>query len=210
MDAATRFSLDWWRGRHEAPDGYFPKMDQHFDWRLYDAPAPWFLKYAEPRPDDDALEVGCGYGQWMAPLAPMVRTVAGVDIHQTLVAKFAEKLAHIPNASMKLGDGTTLPFADDQFSLVYSISVFQHMPRAIVRGYFAEIARVMKPSGRAVVHFRGADGVGPYSEDIVENHTGDFSVGWTLDEVATEAERVGLKVARAEFGQSLIARLEAR
>jgi SAM-dependent methyltransferase len=208
MDPASKFSLEWWKGRHEAPEGYFPRMSQHWDWRVYDAMPDWFAAFAEPTPEDDALEVGCGYGQWMVPCAPLVRTVYGIDIHPSLVEKADEKLAGVPNAAMFLSDGLTIPFEDRSFSLVYSISVFQHIPRAIVRGYFAEMARVLRPGGRAVLHFRGADGDGPYSDDIVENHTGDFSVGWTLEEARAEAEAVGWRITRSAFGQSLIVRAE--
>jgi SAM-dependent methyltransferase len=189
MTEADQFAIAWWKRRHE--NVYFPTMDQHYNWRLYDAMPGWFTEAVKPVSSDDALEIGCGYGQWVAPLSKMVRSVAGFDIHQTLVDKFNEQLADFRNVTMKLGDGLTIPFADKSFSLVYSIAVFQHMPRSIVLNYFKEAARVLKTDGRAFMHFRFADGIGPYSDDIVADHRGDWSVGWTEQQAIDAAESVG-------------------
>ncbi len=101
---------------------------------------------------------------------------------------------------MGLGDGLTIPQPAASYSLVYSISVFQHMPRAIVYGYLREAARVMRPGGRALFHFRHADGDGPYSEDITDNHTGDFSVGWSLEEAAAACADAGLAIQESRSG----------
>ncbi len=203
---AVQFSIAWWKNRHAI--GYFPTMEQHWDWKLYEAMPEWWLEFAEPMLTDSALEVGCGYGQWMAPCSKLVRDVVGVDIHESLLEKFEEQMGPFSNATMKLGDGTTLPFPSKRFSLVYSISVFQHIPRATVQLYLHEIARVLRRTGRAVLHFRGADGIGEYSEDIVVNHTGDWSVGWTVEEGIQAVEEAGMRVTKHSFGQSLILRAE--
>jgi len=207
--AAVDYALGWWKNRHK--QGYFPTMEQHWNWKLYDHLEPWFLEFAEPKADDVALEIGCGYGQWMAPLSKLVKAVYGFDIHESLVSKAAEKLLAFPNAHMVLGDGTSIPLILRQpYALVYSISVFQHMPRDIVRMYLRETKRILAPNGRAVFHFRHADGKGPYSEDIVDQHKGDWSVGWTEEEARQECSAAGLNVVRVSKGQSLIVRAEVQ
>jgi SAM-dependent methyltransferase len=205
-EAAVKFAIEWWKNRHEI--GYFPAMEQHLNWKVYEEIAPWFAEFAKPHAKDVALEIGAGYGQWMAPLSRLVASVYGFDIHPSLVLKAQESLQACPNAVMKLGDGTTIPFPARWFSLVYSISVFQHMPRAIVSGYLVEAERVLRTSGRAVFHFRHADGEGPYSEDIVDNHEGDWSVGWTEGEAEAACVAAGLRVVRVSKAQSLIVRAE--
>lgn len=201
---AVDWSIGWWRRRHD--EEYFPAMDQHRDWRVYPAPPDYLLTLAGLRPDDDALEVGCGYGQWMVPVSRHVRRVFGVDIHTSLIDKADEAFeAHgVRNARVFLGDGKTLPFEDAAYSLVYCISVFQHIPREAVRGYFTEIHRVLRPGGRALLHFRYADGKGPYSRDIGVDHQGDFSVGWTAAEALAEAERVGWAAETHAGGDTLL------
>lgn len=186
LETATEWSLRTWKERHQT--GYFPNSIQHKNWKVYPAPPVWFTEYCQPRKDDTVLEIGCGYGEWMIPIAPAVAEICGCDIHPLLVEMAAKKFAEhgVSNARTCMGDGTTLPFPAESFSLVYSISVFQHLPREMVCGYLHEAYRVTKPKGRAVLHFRNADNVGPYptpAKDIEANHTGDFSCGWTADEV---------------------------
>lgn len=205
-DPASEFAIDWWKQRHAAPGAYFPNMDQHKNWKLYDEMPNWFTSLALPEWRDTALEIGCGYGQWMWPMSELVHRVDGFDIHESLVWKFQEQFRALARANVRmfLGDGLTIPF-DGPYSLVYSISVFQHMPRAIVHGYLKEIRRVLATDrGRALLHFRHADGVGEYSKDIGVNHSGDWSVGWTLDEVTKATAAAGLKVKEAAASQSLI------
>jgi SAM-dependent methyltransferase len=188
---ATEYAIDWWKNRHSK--SYFPQMDEHRDWKIYDTMEPWFNRHMKPKITDECLEIGCGYGQRMIPLSRVTKSVDGIDIHETLLSKANELFdAHgAKNCSMTVLDGKSLP--DKLYDLVYSISVFQHMPRATVRRYYQETARVLKPDGRAGFHFRAANGKGPYSNDITVNHHGDWSVGWTKDEIVAAGEAVGLK-----------------
>jgi SAM-dependent methyltransferase len=193
METAEQWSLRSWKARHDA--GYFPESEQHRGWRVYEAMPDWFLEIARPKLSDYALEIGCGYGEWMIPLAQHVTAVVGVDIHEGPIAKARELfLERGVSCVAQVNDGLTLPFPDAEFSLVYSISVFQHLPRSIVQGYLRETARVLGPTGRAVHHFRNAANVGPYpplAKDIAPNHTGDFSVGWTAGEVLDAGRDAG-------------------
>lgn len=183
QSAKTQWSIEWWKGRHDRT--YFPVMKQHKNWAIYEEMRPWFLENARPTKEDTALEIGCGYGEWMIPLSRLVKTVDGFDIHELLVRKAEEKFKEygVDNATMVLGNGFDIPYPDNRFSLVYSISVFQHMPRDTVVRYMEETVRVLQPKGRFFHYFRFANGIGPYSDDIEVEHTGDFSVGWTEEEV---------------------------
>ncbi|MFI5401334.1 MAG: class I SAM-dependent methyltransferase [Planctomycetota bacterium] len=194
MNDAIEHSLATWRKWHDG--GYFPKMRQHKDWRVYDSFEPCFLVPMDPRPDDDALEIGCGYGQRMIPMARLVRSVNGVDIHLEPLAMASVKFAEhkVENALVAQGDGQSIPWPDATFSLVYSISVFQHMPRALVALYMRETARVLRPGGRALFHFRSAKGPGDFSRDIVAGQTSGWSVGWTVAEAVEAARLAGLEV----------------
>lgn len=206
-ETATEWSLRTWKERHE--NGYFPKSRQHADWRIFAEMPDWFHRLAAPTPDDLALEIGAGFGEWMIPLSRSVGFVHGVDIHPALVAKAREKFQEhgVTNAAFRCSDGLTLPYPAETFNLVYSISVFQHLPRAIVHDYLRESDRVMRPCGRAVHYFRNADNVGPYpplAEDITANHTGDFSCGWTAQQVRDAGQAVGWSCQVEDIGLHLI------
>jgi len=205
--SATDWSIDWWKKRHDQV--YFPVMEQHLDWKVYEAPPAYLVEMAQPTKEDHCLEIGCGYGQWLVPLSKMVASVAGIDIHQILADKAAEKFREhgCSNCQFVLSDGKTIPYLDESFSLIYSISVFQHVPRECVRGYFREAARVLEPGGRVLFQFRHADNDGPYAIDIGVNHDRsgqDFSVGWTVEEVMTEAARVGWTARTVTGGNAIL------
>lgn len=198
-EAVEDWSLRTWQDRHRA--GYFPRSVEHAEWKIYTEMPPWFLQHARPTKADSVVEVGCGYGEWMIPLAPHVGHVTGFDIHPSPVAMAIEKFAEhgVYNASVSLGQGTQIAYPDNTFSLVYSISVFQHLPRPMVAAYLRETARVLRLGGRCLHHFRNMDNVGPYprpADDIVVNHTGDFSCGWTVAEVEQAAAAAGLHNAQ--------------
>jgi len=182
-ETATEWSLRTWKQRHE--DGYFPKSQEHSLWRIYEQVPDWLA--TECNAETQALEIGCGYGQWLQPLSRLVKLACGFDIHSDVINKGVRLLdAHdVRNVILWLNDGTSIPAGSDVADLVYSISVFQHLPRAIVTGYLDESFRVLKPGGVALHHFRNMDNVGPFPQpaaDIVANHTGDFSAGWTKQE----------------------------
>ena len=207
-ETATEWSLRTWKERHETGE-YFPASIQHANWKIYDAMPPWFDRIAQPTKRDVALEIGAGFGEWMVPLSRLVQRVAGCDIHPALTAKAVEKFREhgVDNATFVTGDGTTVPFRDGEFDLVYTISVFQHLPRSMVAGYLAESYRVLKPEGRAVHYFRNADNVGPYpplAKDIEADHTGDFSCGWTAEEVLQAGEAAGLRCHVEDLGLHLV------
>src|SRR5581483_4159497 len=90
-----------------------------------------------------ALEVGCGPGRLMKPLARHFGEIHGVDVSDEMIRLARERLAAIPHAHVHATDGATLAqFADDSFEFVYSYAVFQHIPsRDVVLAYMREILR---------------------------------------------------------------------
>jgi SAM-dependent methyltransferase len=95
-----------------------------------------------------ALEIGCGVGRLMRPLAKRLAGINGVDIAPGMVSRGRELLADLPNARLEVTDGSLAMFAERSLDYVYSFVVFQHIPskRAIAR-YITESARVLKPGG---------------------------------------------------------------
>lgn len=97
------------------------------------------------------LEIGCGSGRVTAALAEAFDRVVGVDVSAHQLAK-ARELCPATNVEFLEGDGVTLPGADGVYGLVFSTQVIQHISRPAVPAVFREIARVMAPTGRAVLH----------------------------------------------------------
>jgi SAM-dependent methyltransferase len=104
-----------------------------------------------------ALEIGCGPGRLMKPLARHFGEIHGVDVSDEMVRLAQERLAGFAQAHVHATDGASLEqFADDSFEFVYSYAVFQHIPsHEVVLSYMREIRRVLKPGGIFHGQFNG-------------------------------------------------------
>jgi ubiquinone/menaquinone biosynthesis C-methylase UbiE len=96
------------------------------------------------------LEIGCGLGTDGAQFAKAGAHYTGVDLTEAAIdlARRRFKISRLPG-EFHVADAENLDFADNTFDRVYSHGVLHHTPdtaRAI-----AEIHRVLKPGGRAIV-----------------------------------------------------------
>jgi len=98
----------------------------------------------------EVLEVGCGVGIDLARFARGGARVTGIDLAETSI-ELARNHFRQQNltGTLRLGNGEALEFPADTFDLVYAHGVVQYTadPRAMT----AEIHRVLKPGGTAIV-----------------------------------------------------------
>jgi SAM-dependent methyltransferase len=99
------------------------------------------------------VEIAPGYGRWTEHLLPRAGRLDIVDINQNCldacVRRFPGRDALVPH----LSSGSGLGFiADESVDFVWSFDSFVHMEPTVVRDYVREIARVLRPAGRAVIH----------------------------------------------------------
>lgn len=93
-----------------------------------------------------ALVDGCGVGMYVRALHEAGAYVWGLDIELDHVA---QAVVVAPDAGLCQGAGEALPFRSARFDLVLSHEVIEHV--ADDRLYTAEIMRVLRPGGRAIV-----------------------------------------------------------
>jgi ubiquinone/menaquinone biosynthesis C-methylase UbiE len=94
---------------------------------------------------DTVLDVGSGDGFWTARFADRSAHVTGLEPDDHLMA-LARNLHRRPNVGFVKGVAESLPFPNQTFSKVVSVSCLEHFAdpfRALV-----EMARVLKPGGR--------------------------------------------------------------
>ena len=101
-----------------------------------------------------ALEVGCGPGRLSILLAERGFDVTGVDLDPAMVERARANAARSANGggrgpSFAVGDVASLAFPDDSFDVVVSTLSMHHWedPAAGLN----EIARVLRPDGRALI-----------------------------------------------------------
>jgi SAM-dependent methyltransferase len=95
-----------------------------------------------------ALEIGCGAGRMTRFLLPRVWSLCSIDVSAEMIARASNRLGRHPNLQLLATSGCDLAmFADDSFDLVLTYVVLQHIPNSVVRQYFREIRRVLRPGG---------------------------------------------------------------
>jgi 2-polyprenyl-3-methyl-5-hydroxy-6-metoxy-1,4-benzoquinol methylase len=96
------------------------------------------------------LDVGCGDGALAATLAVQGAKVTALDSSVDVLRAAARRGSASPTAlGLVAGDASKLPFDAGTFDVVVAVTVlcFVPSPRQVVH----EIARVLKPGGRAVI-----------------------------------------------------------
>lgn len=102
------------------------------------------------------LEIGPGHGRWTEHYAPIARDVRLVDLSPACLEFCARRFADRKNIQYHATDGKRLPGAQDgSVDFVWSYDAFVHMERDVIDSYLAEVARVLRPGGRAVIHHPG-------------------------------------------------------
>jgi 2-polyprenyl-3-methyl-5-hydroxy-6-metoxy-1,4-benzoquinol methylase len=154
---AHPMTYEWGEGIASEPgsQGWFEDID-----RLFLKAASTYLK-SSSQPFDtlipyaelakmDVLEIGVGAGTHAELIARQAKTFTGIDITQNAVALTRQRfdLAGL-TGEIKQMDAEHLGFSDESFDFVWSWGVIHHSSHTsqVVR----EIARVLRPKGKAVV-----------------------------------------------------------
>ena len=97
------------------------------------------------------LELGCGKGFNLAYIANVLPNseLVGIDLTPTHVAIAEKKYAGLQNLRFQVGDFQSLPFANDEFDLVFEVEAVCHAQDP--QQAFLEAHRVLKPGGRMTV-----------------------------------------------------------
>lgn len=112
------------------------------------------VSYAEPRANDRVLDVATGTADVAIEFATRSRAgeIVGVDLSSGMLQVARDKLARLglsKRIALRESDALALPFDDASFDVVTIAFGLRNLPD-YARGV-AEMARVLKPGGRAVV-----------------------------------------------------------
>ncbi len=156
-----------WRELRAATAARVPEGAAHFDAIAQDYNAQWsphvwdllidrkvgFMTEALPKSPAAAgigLDLGCGLGLQTAALRERGYRVVGLDPSVGLLAAGQKRIGPTP---VLAGSALELPFGDASLDFIYTIGVLHHLPgREAQQSAFREIARVLKPGGRLLVH----------------------------------------------------------
>lgn len=154
------------RKMHDGPKSYAVFRDNGEEYLKF------MIELARLTPHDRILDVGCGIGRKTIPLLRYLSTEAeyvGTDIVRSGIEWCQDRISpvypnfqfqHIdvwngsynPTGNIRPSD-YRFPFDDDFFDFILLGSVFTHMLTEEVDNYLSEMARVLKPGGRALITY---------------------------------------------------------
>ncbi len=120
------------------------------------------LKAINPKKDDKYLEIGFGSGIFIKKYMSDVSRIAGIDHSEDMVKLASDinrKLVESGRAEFRQGYASSLPWSDNEFSVVAAIEVFFFLNET--EKTLKEIFRILKPGGRLIIEmaFNKDDGV---------------------------------------------------
>ena len=102
------------------------------------------------------LEIGPGGGRWSDVLQPRADRLVLMEVTERALELCRERFAGASNVEYVLTEGATLPSVPDgSVDSIWSFDVFVHVAPVDVASYLAEIARVLRPGGIALIHHSG-------------------------------------------------------
>lgn len=136
-----------WDKKRELKDRY-NSTSQFYDSRYQEIQEQKFQAVLKEIEDFDRLiDLGCGTGMFLERLAPNNELTLGVDFSIDMLNRAKERLAEF--SKLVLADIDNLPFRENSFDLVVSITLLQNMPHP--ERTISEIARITEDMGKTIV-----------------------------------------------------------
>jgi arsenite methyltransferase len=131
------------------------------------------LDLLDPRPGEDALDIGSGPGYLACEIAEWVGSrgsVHGVDVSDSMLAIAARRQPAAGSAAVtfRTGQATALPFPAASFDLLTATQVYEYVPD--MPGALAEARRVLRPGGRLLILDTDWDSIVWHSSDPARMH----------------------------------------
>uniref|UniRef100_I2Q7M2 Cyclopropane-fatty-acyl-phospholipid synthase n=1 Tax=Desulfovibrio sp. U5L TaxID=596152 RepID=I2Q7M2_9BACT len=191
-------NLEHWKALQA--DGYFDKhlcyRDAHGNLSGFSEDDHIIARFLPLEGNARVAVIGCGFGRDAAAIAPKVGHVWGIDVSPALLDRAVTFVAArgLNNFTPVLAERWKEDLPGD-LNLVYSVVVFQHLTRDLVRDYVCHMPTKLAPDGHMLCQF--ADTV--YGTDDVDlTRPYEPSVRWNrrdIEELATEAN---LRLKRLE------------
>jgi len=188
--AAVRHGYDRWAAVYESDANPLPALE-----------APVVRAAIGDVRGQSVLDLGCGTGRHTVWLVEAGASVTAVDFSEGMLAEARRKPGMESVRFLAHDLHQPLPLANDCFDLVVSALVLEHLRD--LESFYAEIVRVLKPGGRAVVSamhpamfLRGSQArfTDPVSGELVQ----PGSITHALGTLVMAAVKAGLDLTNVE------------
>lgn len=150
-------------------------------------------------PGERLLDIGCGYGGLLIHAAKHYG-ITGVGV--TISRHHCDRgNANIARAG--LADKIQIRFEDHllldgSFDKIVSVGMLEHVPRREYRRYFANIARMLSPTGYGLVHAIGCNGAVNHHDPFIQKYIFPGSNQPRLSEITENLEHSKLAIVDVE------------
>lgn len=197
---ACESNVPYWQSLQEA--GYFEKHTlygrEYSGLALFGDDDQLIEGYTPLTSGMNVVVIGCGYGRESTLIARHVNHLYGIDVSELILEK-----ARTFTASHGINNFTAVHAERWQqeipegIDLVYTMVVFQHLTRSLVRAYISGLAGKLSPAGRFLCQFCESS-VGSYDADLKVHEP---NVSWTEDEIRELISDNGLTLYRLDSSQ---------
>ncbi len=154
-------------------DAFFADAAEHWDairHELYGSTFSLDAMLALIPPGWTVADLGCGSGALACDLAPFVSRIIGVDNSRPMLDAARRRTITADNIDLRQGDLTALPISDASVDATLCVLVLTYV--ADIAQALREMARVLKPGGRAVVVDLLAHNREPFRRQLGQVHSG--------------------------------------
>jgi len=119
------------------------------------------------------LDLGCGAGRHTVCLAENGFDVIGVDVSKSAlrIAKEWARKENLEEVSLVQATMTSIPFRDNQFDAVISVSVIHHAVKRDIEATVDEVYRILKGNGTLLANLASANDPRHGQGEMVEPST---------------------------------------
>lgn len=128
------------------------------------------------------LEFGSGLGGNLIAIRDRLIDGIGLDINRSFLshARALARIAGASNLQFVEFDGHVFPFPERSFDCIFSIGVFERLPRSRVRQYVTSFSGLLKPGGVCALYFLSDIAMATTFSNLLGR---DAYVTWRPDEV---------------------------
>lgn len=136
-DIARRFGKEFFDGERRHGYGGFRYMP-----KFWQPVIPDFQQHFQLTGESTVLDVGCAKGFMLYDMQQLIPgiTVAGIDISEYAIENAKEEVKPF----LKVGNAVELPYDDNSFDVVFSITTVHNLERAELAKALQEIERVSR------------------------------------------------------------------
>lgn len=137
QEIAREFGEDFFDGDRRHGYGGF-----YYNPRFWEPVIPTFQAHFGIRPSDSILDIGCAKGFMLYDLTRMIPgiRVRGLDISEYAISRSIPEIRPF----LDLGSADSLPYRDDSFDFVFSITTLHNLPVNRLKMALNEIERVSR------------------------------------------------------------------